>query len=115
MNSVTMHTKELATCVALCWLTAPILAQTPVLEQAAVTSEGPHVFHTEKGAIVVKWIENGEVQEKRFAAKTPVVVPRFRDLFGKQLEIAKHAPRKSVWKMPKRLLAISDVEGEYGR
>lgn len=75
--------------------------------------DGPYLFHQKDGAITARWIVGGKVQEKQFAAGEPIQLPQFKGLLGKSLTITKHEPDKPVVAQPERLLAISDVEGEY--
>lgn len=95
--------------VSLCVLQAGAVAQGSVLE------EGPHLFIGKLGDVTAQWIEGGELKTKRFAKGSPVVLPRFKDLLGPSVPIEEHRPPKAVWPMPERLLAISDMEGEYSR
>lgn len=83
--------------------------------QATVESEGPHLFHLPDGSVEARWIEKGLPRSKRFGKGKPIILPKFKDLLGEQLVIETHRPPKGTWPMPPRLLALSDVEGEYSR
>lgn len=78
-------------------------------------NEGPHFFHQKNGSVIAKWVEDGLVRSKTFAKGKPVVLPEFAEFIGKELKLVPHKPAASIWPMPKRIFAISDVEGEYDR
>ena len=91
------------------------LAMSPVAaaQSGALPSDGPYLFHQEDGSVIAKWVSEGKLEEKRFAAGAAIELPQFADLIGKHLQLRKHEPEPAVWQMPSRLLAISDVEGRY--
>ena len=94
---------------------ANIPAQVPGAPPVAVTEEAPHFFHLKNGAVRARWILNSALKEQTFAKGEPIILPAFKHLIGDKLEIKPHTPSKATWAMPERVLAISDVEGEYTR
>lgn len=86
-----------------------------IVPPVTVKDEGPHLFHEKDGSVAARWIEGGAVKQKRFAKGAPIALPRFKALLGDALHVRPHSPSKSNWAMPERVLAISDVEGEYAR
>ncbi|MFT7616858.1 MAG: hypothetical protein ACI97A_000488 [Planctomycetota bacterium] len=89
------------------------LASQPQAQESL--NEAPHLFIQNNGSVLAKWIDQGEVQSQAFAKGKPIVLPQFQELLGKKLLLQTHKPSPAIWKMPKKLFAISDVEGEYER
>ncbi|MAG56021.1 MAG: hypothetical protein CMJ83_07005 [Planctomycetes bacterium] len=96
-------------------LGAVAAAQIPPPPLPTVGEEAPHLFHGALGTVTARWIQGGAVKERRFGKGRPIVLPEFRHLLGERLVLETHTPPPSTWPMPKRLLAISDMEGEYVR
>lgn len=77
-------------------------------------ADGPYLFHEKDGSVTAKWVAGGEVKHEHFAAGKPIELARFAPLVGESLKLPKmHQPDKAIWPAPEKLLAISDVEGEY--
>ncbi len=94
-------------------VTPPPVATPPTQAAPAPVTEAPHFFHQADGSVLAKWIESGEVKSQRFAKGKPIELPRFATLLGEQLQLTPHKVDAATWKQPEKLLAISDVEGEY--
>ncbi len=80
---------------------------------ARLLADGPHVFHKSDGSVVARWVVDGEVQQKQFAAKEPIELPRFAEFLGGSLQLTTHEIEPPIWPQPQKLVVISDVEGEY--
>ncbi len=78
----------------------------------ATLADGPHIFHHEDG-ITAKWVSGGKVHQQQFPKNKPVKLPQFAAFLGESLTLRQHEPEPAVWPQPEKLLAISDVEGEY--
>lgn len=90
-------------------------ASVAMAQEAPPLNDGPTLTHLSDGAVLARWVEAGEVQSKMFAKGAPVTLPRFAKIMGSFVPTATHQARPAVHAMPERLLAISDVEGEYDR
>lgn len=83
--------------------------------KASEVNDGPHVFWRDETTAVVAMLRNGKPQRTTYENLTK---PRtVRDLPGVEtsvtLDPAPPIPPKSSWDAPSRLLAISDLEGNY--
>ena len=95
-----------------CSRTPSLFGQT---NEEAIREESPHLFHKKNGDVVARWITKGQLVERRFAKGKKINLPEFRDLVGPAFKVEKHQAQRATWSMPKRLLALSDVEGQYDR
>jgi hypothetical protein len=91
---------------------SPAAASRPTVANPQALNDGPYLFHHNDG-ITAKWVSHGKVQQKQFPKGKPVELPQFAALLGKSLTVRQHKPEAAVWPRPEKLLAISDVEGEY--
>lgn len=103
-----MRLHLLVTAFALC---AATTAQIAPVERTL--EDGPHLFHQKDGSVVARWVSKNKVHEKKFAKGKPIVLPEFASYMGKELKLREHKPEKAVWKLPKKIFVISDIEGEY--
>lgn len=88
----------------------------PVVQSPAKPTglnDGPHLFLEKDQSVTARWVVSGKLQTRTFAAGVPIVIPEFAHLLGDRLVLKKPEPPKSQWDMPAKLLALSDVEGEY--
>ena len=76
-------------------------------------NDGPHIVLDGLGGADAYWVTAGEMKGKRFSPDKPIVLPDFAHLIGDALDLAAPAPPPAVWETPTKLLAISDVEGQY--
>lgn len=86
------------------------LAVQPSLAQL---NEGPHLFHQKDGSVIAKWVTAGKIQTRQFAKGKPIELPAFASYLGKSLTLRTHRPEPAVWKLPPKMIVISDVEGQY--
>jgi len=92
---------------------APAKSSLGAARAASGLDDGPHLFVQGDGSVLARWVGGGKLQDKRFAAGEPIVIPRFSHLLGDSLELRPPKPPKCRWEAPDKLLALSDVEGEY--
>ena len=100
--------------------TAPQAAIAPsVAKSADVASaipgfdEPPHFFLQEDGGVIARWISDGRVKLRTFAEGEAIVMPEFASLIGDSLPTNVAKTPTCKWDMPARLIALSDVEGQY--
>ena len=87
---------------------------TPVIANAQPDlHDAPHLFHQDDGSLIARWVVAGVVREKRFAGGEPVALPQFASLMGERLVPRRHSPGPAIWDQPEKIVAISDVEGQY--
>lgn len=90
--------------------------QDPVVEKPAALpglNDAPHLFFGKDGEVIAKWVVAGKLETKTFAKGKPVVLPAFAHLLGESLTVLEPKTPKWDWATPKKMLALSDVEGEY--
>lgn len=95
-------------------LFAAILVLAPTILGQEPLDDGPYLFHRAGGAVEALWVEDGERRSQTFPKGEPIDLPRFAKLLGKPSLPAKHEPEPAILGLPRKLLAISDVEGEFG-
>ena len=76
-------------------------------------NDGPYLFHQEDGSVEAIWVEAGEPKSQRFTAGSPIELPQFSELLGSSLVLEPHVPQSGVVEAPSKLLALTDVEGQY--
>lgn len=95
------------------------LPLTAVSEPAEIVSaprrldEPPHFFLQEDGGVTARWISAGRVKLHAFAKGEAIVMPEFASLIGDSLPSSLPKTPACKWDMPTRLIALSDVEGQY--
>lgn len=92
---------------------APPPKQDPVPEELRGLNDAPHLFLGKDGEVIAKWVTAGRLETKTFAKGQPIVLPQFAHLLGDSLALHEPKPPKWDWATPKKMLALSDVEGEY--
>ena len=75
--------------------------------------DGPYLFHRDDGSVEAIWVEAGEPKSQRFPAGSPIELPQFSELLGSSLVLEPHVPQSGVVDVPSKLLALTDVEGQY--
>jgi hypothetical protein len=65
------------------------------------------------GSVQARWVTDGTVQTRQFAKGEPIVLKGWAHLLGDSLQIGVPTPPKCKWDAPTKMLALSDVEGEY--
>lgn len=88
-------------------------AQGPKPLQRSQIHDAPHLFFQKDGSVVAKWVVRGKLKTKAFAKDAPIELPEFAHLLGDKLTLAEPKPPKWDWQTPQKMLALSDVEGEY--
>lgn len=90
--------------------------QGPVIATPAALrglNDVPHLFLLADESVTARWVVGGKLHTKAFAKGAPIVLPEFAHLLGDRLVVKKPELPKCQWDMPAKLLALSDVEGEY--
>ena len=80
---------------------------------ATLLQEAPHLFLKPDGGVHARWITNGAMQTRQFAKGEPVVLEEWAHLLGDSLQLEVPTSPKCKWDAPTKMLALSDVEGEY--
>jgi len=92
-------------------ITACLLLISPIAAQEI--SDGPYLFHQDNGQVEAVWVENGTRASQTFSKGEAIELPQFAHLLGDSLELQSSHPSPGIYKAPKKLLAITDVEGQY--
>jgi len=80
-------------------LLGPATAQDAVATKVdTALQDGPYLFHEAGGGVTAKWVHDGRVETKHFAERWTIET---------------QAPDPAVWEQPEKVLALSDVEGQY--
>ncbi|MGK0154303.1 MAG: hypothetical protein ACI9SE_001254 [Neolewinella sp.] len=89
---------------------APVTKPTPT---KAHLQDAPHLFLQLDGSVQARWVTDGMLQTREFAKGEPIVLKGWAHLLGESLQIGVPTPPKCKWDAPTKMLALSDVEGEY--
>jgi hypothetical protein len=71
------------------------------------------LFFKPDGGVHARWITDGVMQSRQFAKGEPIVLKEWAHLLGDSLQLEDPTPPKCKWDAPSKMLALSDVEGEY--
>ena len=92
----------------------PVPTSEPTLKpKAALLQEAPHLFLKPDGGVHARWIIDGTMQGRQFAKGEAIVLKEWAHLLGDSLQLEVPTPPKCKWDAPTKMLALSDVEGEY--
>ena len=81
--------------------------------QSGILEEAPHLFLKPDGGVQARWITDGSVHSQQFAKGEAIVLKQWAHLLGPALQIEVPTTPKCKWDAPVKMLALSDVEGEY--
>lgn len=99
--------------------TAPVVAGDPPIDMSKADVDGPHVFYRGNN-IVVKRVERQDTSvrvrvnyfTKREGITLTCTVPETGDEFSFRMK-EKHKVEKDIYRLPKKMLVMSDVEGNF--
>lgn len=91
---------------------APVAKPTPKPANAQL-QDAPHLFLQSDGGVQARWVTDGTLQTRQFAKGETIVLKEWAHLIGDSLQIEVPTPPKCKWGAPTKMLALSDVEGEY--
>ena len=106
-----LHSSRRAVLFSLCLLL--VAARAPARSEAPELDDGPYLFLEDSGGVTAHWAHEGKLESRHFEAGEAVRLPRFQHLLGSELKLDPPEPPPAIWEAPKKLLVISDVEGQY--